>query len=94
MSERDTDPMDTAYAQAEALLKRSLAISEKAYGPDHPATATALDRYADVLVNARPDSASQAEARALKTRARAILDAQVRRASAEPAPAAIPTPPR
>jgi tetratricopeptide (TPR) repeat protein len=75
------------YAQAEPLLKRALAISEKTLGPNHPATANILDDYADALGNARKDSASLAEAKAMKIRARAILDAQVRRASADAPPA-------
>jgi tetratricopeptide (TPR) repeat protein len=73
----------THYAQAEPLLKRALAISEKTLGPNHPATANILDDYADALSNARKDSASLAEAKAMKIRARAILDGQVRRASAD-----------
>lgn len=80
------------YAKAEVLIKRSLAIVEKALGPDHPATADLLDDYAYALANARHDPATEAEVKALKTRARAIRDAQVRRASGDlpplpPAPA-------
>ncbi len=77
------------YAQAEPLLKRAVAISEKTAGPDHPATAAILDDYADALSNARKDSASLAQAKAMKIRARAVLDAQVRRAAAD-APPTIP----
>ena len=64
-------------------MKRSLAISEKGLGPAHPAVATALDEYAGILGNARHGAAAEAEVKALKTRARAIRDAQVRRASAD-----------
>jgi hypothetical protein len=78
------------YAQAEPLLKRALAISEKTPGPNHPATASILDAYADALTNARRDSVSLAEAKAMKARARAILDAQVRRASADGPPTIAP----
>jgi tetratricopeptide (TPR) repeat protein len=34
------------YAEAEALYKRSLAIKEKALGPDHPDVATSLENLA------------------------------------------------
>ena len=34
------------YAQAEPLFKRSLAIQEKALGPDHPDVATSLNNLA------------------------------------------------
>ena len=78
------------YAQAEPLLKRALAISEKTLGPDHPATASILDDYADALSNARKDAASLAQAKAMKIRARAILDAQVQRASADAPPTIAP----
>ncbi len=74
------------YAQAEPLLKRALALFEKTRGPNHPETAHILDKYADALTNARKDSASLAEAKAMKTRARAILDGQVRRASGDAPP--------
>ena len=77
------------YARAEPLMKRSLAISEKALPADHPALAAALDDYAGILGNARKGGAD-AEVKALKTRARAIRDAQVRRASAEAPPTIAP----
>ena len=34
------------YAQAEPLYNRSLAIMEKAHGPDHPDVATCLENLA------------------------------------------------
>ncbi len=34
------------YAEAEPLYKRSLAIREKALGPEHPAVATSLNNLA------------------------------------------------
>jgi len=34
------------YTQAEPLLKRSLAITEKAFGPDHPQVAISLQNLA------------------------------------------------
>ena len=36
------------YAEAEPLYKRSLAIREKALGPDHPDVATALNNLAEL----------------------------------------------
>ena len=36
------------YEQAEPLFKRSLAIKEKALGPDHPNVATSLENMADL----------------------------------------------
>ena len=56
------------YAQAEPLLKRSLAISEKALGPDHPDVATSLENYAAQLRKMHRD----AEAEKLEARAREI----------------------
>jgi tetratricopeptide (TPR) repeat protein len=38
-----------AYAEAEPLLRRSLAIDEAAYGPEHPTVATALNNLAQLL---------------------------------------------
>lgn len=38
-----------AYAEAEPLYKRSLAISEKALGPDHPSVALTLGNLAMLL---------------------------------------------
>ena len=37
------------YAQAEPLYKRSLAIAEKALGPEHPDVATVLKNYTELL---------------------------------------------
>ena len=37
------------YAEAEPLLKRALAIWEKALGPEHPNVATSLENYAALL---------------------------------------------
>ena len=39
------------YADAEPLLKRSLAIYEKALGPDHPDVATSLNNLAVLYSN-------------------------------------------
>jgi tetratricopeptide (TPR) repeat protein len=36
------------YAQAEPLFKRSLAIKEKALGPDHPDVATSLNILGEI----------------------------------------------
>ena len=37
------------YAEAEPLLKRALAIFEKALGPEHPNVAQSLENYAVLL---------------------------------------------
>jgi tetratricopeptide (TPR) repeat protein len=37
------------YTQAEPLLRRALAIREKALGPEHPDVATSLENYAALL---------------------------------------------
>ena len=37
------------YAEAKPLYKRSLAINEKALGPEHPDIATSLENYAGML---------------------------------------------
>ena len=37
------------YAEAEPLFKRSLAILEKALGPEHPNVATSLENWAKLL---------------------------------------------
>ncbi len=53
------------YAEAEPLYKRSLAIWEKALGPEHPHVATALESYAALLrKTGRGDEAAKMEARA------------------------------
>ena len=57
-----------AYAQAEPLYKRALAIREKVLGPDHPDTATSLNNLA-VLYRAQ---GAYAEAEPLYQRALAI----------------------
>jgi tetratricopeptide (TPR) repeat protein len=56
------------YTAAEPLYKRSLVMLEKAYGPDHPAVATALSNYAQLL----QATGRSAEAAQLEARARAI----------------------
>ena len=37
------------YAEAEPLFKHSLAISEKALGPEYPYVAMSLENYASLL---------------------------------------------
>ena len=37
------------YEEAEPLYRRSLAIDEKVYGPDHPSVATDLNNWALLL---------------------------------------------
>ena len=39
------------YAEAESLYKRSLAIREKAFGPEHPLVATSLNNLASLYRN-------------------------------------------
>ncbi len=53
------------YAEAEPLHKRSLAIIEKALGPDHPHVAKTLLNYAALLrKTGRTTEAAKLEARA------------------------------
>ncbi len=56
------------YAEAEPLYKRSLAIKEKALGPEHPHVATGLENYAALLRKTN----REAEAARLEARAKAI----------------------
>ncbi len=59
------------YTEAEALDQRSLAIWEKALGPDHPVVATSLENYAALLrETGRSDQAEEMEARARMIRAK------------------------
>ncbi len=58
------------YAAAEAPLKRALAITEKAVGPDHPNVATALNNLAETYLA----QGLFAEAEPLHKRALAILE--------------------
>jgi tetratricopeptide (TPR) repeat protein len=51
------------FAEAKPLYKRSLAINEKALGPDHPYVATGLNNLAKIY---------RAEAEKLEKRAAAI----------------------
>ncbi|MBE3117829.1 MAG: tetratricopeptide repeat protein [Planctomycetes bacterium] len=59
----------TQYAEAEPLFKRSLAIREKALGPDHPAVAKSLENMA-LLYRAtnREKEAKELEDRAARIR--------------------------
>ena len=53
------------YAEAEPLYKRSLAIIEKALGPEHRYVAWSLENYAVLLrATGRSDEAERMEARA------------------------------
>ncbi len=56
------------YAEAEPLLKRSLAIKEKTLGPEHPLVATSLENYAALLRK----TGRSTEAIKMKARAKAI----------------------
>ena len=56
------------YAEAEPLNNRSLAIWEKALGPEHPNVATSLENYAALL----RETGRTAEADKMAARAKAI----------------------
>ncbi len=59
------------YAKAEPLYQRSLAIWEKAVGPEHPHVAASLENCAALLrQTARADEAERMEARAKAIRAK------------------------
>ncbi len=59
------------YADAEPLYKRSLAIYEKALGPEHPHVATSLENYAALLRNTeRTTEATKMQAHAKAIRAK------------------------
>ncbi len=62
------------YAEAEPLLKRALAIAEKARGPDHPDVATSLNNLA-ALYHAQ---GRYAEAEPLYKRSLAVLEKVLR----------------
>lgn len=58
------------YAQAEPLFKRSLAIREKALGPEHPHVATSLENISRLYTKMeKMDAAKQFADRAAKIRA-------------------------
>ena len=58
------------YAEAEPLFKRSLAINEKALGPNDLDVAKSLEKYAALLrVKQRNGAAAKMEARAKAIRA-------------------------
>ena len=57
------------YQEAKSLLKRSLAIRERAVGSDHPSMAETLKGYAQVLRKMK----QKAEAISLEARAKDIL---------------------
>ena len=59
------------YAEAEPLYQRSLAIWEKALGPEHPNVAQRLENYAALLrETGRDDRAADMEDRANAIRAK------------------------
>ena len=59
------------YAEAAPLYRRSLAIWEKALGPEHPDVAASLENYAELLhETGRAGEAAQMEARAKAIRAK------------------------
>ena len=59
------------YAAAAPLYRRSLAILERALGPEHPDVAQSLENYAVMLrETGRADEAAEMEARAKAIRAK------------------------
>ena len=67
----DFSPAQGRHPEAEPLYQRSLAILEKALGPEHPDVATSLENYAALLrQTARADEAERMEARAKAIRAK------------------------
>jgi tetratricopeptide (TPR) repeat protein len=61
------------YADAEPLYKRSLAIYEKALGPDHPGVATSLDNLASLNgIQGRYEEAEPLYRRSLAIREKAL----------------------
>ena len=63
------------YAEAESLYQRSLAIRQKALGPEHPRVATSLENYAALLRETdREDKAEEMEARAKAIRVKHARD--------------------
>lgn len=61
------------YSEAEPLLQRALAISEKVSGPDHPSTATRLSNLASLYVSQRRyDEAEPLHQRALAIRKKVL----------------------
>lgn len=67
---------DFAYEEtrklSESLLKRALAIREKAFGPDHPAVAESLSDLADVYRDYETDKADPLYRRALAIREKTL----------------------
>jgi tetratricopeptide (TPR) repeat protein len=60
------------YVEAEPLYKRSLAIMEKAFGPDHPNVATVCENMAECYKKVGKEK----EAEELEARAREIRSKQ------------------
>ena len=64
-------PVTFGVTQTGPLYRRSLAIAEKALGPEHPDVATSLENYAALLrQTGRADEAETMEARAKAIRAK------------------------
>ncbi|MCH9826586.1 MAG: tetratricopeptide repeat protein [Gammaproteobacteria bacterium] len=60
----------SCHRNSEPVHKRSLAIREKALGPDHPDVAMSLENLADLYrATKRPAEAERLDARALRIRA-------------------------
>jgi Tetratricopeptide repeat len=63
-------PFSATTIEAEALLRRSLAIREKSLGTEHPKVGESLFSYAILLRKTK----RKAQAREMETRAAAILE--------------------
>ena len=62
-----------AYVEAEPLLRRALAIEERALGPDNPDLVNTIENYAVVLRDLRRhEEAAQLEDRAIGLRAKLL----------------------
>ena len=70
------------YIEAEQLLKRSLLIRKKAFGPEHPAVALSLENYASQL----RETGRDAKAAGLEARAQAIHAKNVEKVPFSPIP--------
>ena len=66
---------DLQDPRTQPLFKRSLAIDEKALGPDHPNVAQSLDNYAALLrATGRTAEAVKMEARAKAIRVKRVKE--------------------
>ena len=64
------------YADAEPLYRRSLAIRERAFGPDHPKLAQWMDSLLDGMAQAFVELEAQEETRSLNSLANFVERAE------------------